>query len=304
MKRTTKVILIIASVLAASGLCVAIIGLCLGGGPRIVQWAMNGDLSFGPMDLMGWNFEMNVVDIDWEDEQTIYSGTVDKTKIQGAREVQNLDVEIGGSILQLEFSEDQEFYFSSSESAKYQCYIEDDILYLKSEGDFNIGRRDNEITLYVPKDWAYSQISIELGAGSIDIEDGLRAESVEIEVGAGKLTAESVEAERLFVEIGAGMVDLSGVQAQAAELEVGMGQLIFDGNITGDMLAECAMGSMEFAMDTEEETHNYELECAMGTLKVGSHSYSGMANEHYIDHGAASVYELSCSMGEIKMNFR
>ena len=101
------------------------------------------------------------------------------------------------------------------------------------------------------------------------------------------------------------MATLSDVQAKNAELEVGMGKLIFEGNVSGNMNAECSMGSMEFTMTSEEAAHDYEVECAMGTVTVGSHTYSGVGlDQQIVNHEAGSLYELICSMGEIKMQFR
>lgn len=302
MKGTTKVILIIAGILMAAGLCLTVIGGVMGGGRRVIQWTLNGDLSFGPIEFS--DFSVNVADIEWEEDQVIYSGSMDKTKLTGAETVQKLEIEVGGALVRIETSDNGEIYFASEQAVKYQCYVQGDTLFLKSEGEFRVGKDNNEIVLYVPRDVAYREISVELGAGSVEFGGKIEARSLHVEVGAGKLTVAAADVDDLQVEIGAGMAQLSGVQAQSADLEVGMGQMIFEGNVIGNMSAECAMGSMEFAIEGSEEAHNYDVSCAMGSIKVGSSSYSGMGNEQYINYGAEALYKLECSMGEIQMQFR
>ena len=298
----SKVVLIIAGILMSAGLCLTIIGGVMGGGRQVVQWTLNGDLSFGPFDL--GDLRINVADIEWAEDQEKYSGSVDKTKLSGAENIQNMEIEVGGALVRMEPSMDGEFYFGSERASKYQCYVRGETLYLKSEGEFRIGRGSSEIVLYVPQDVAYQDILIELGAGTVELEGTVQAKSLHVEVGAGEMNADTVDVDMLEIEVGAGAVQLDDVQAQSAELEVGMGQLIFEGNVVGNMSAECAMGSMEFVIENSEEAHNYDLSCSMGSIEVGGNSYSGMAKEQYINNGAKSVYELECSMGEILVKFR
>ena len=305
MKKSTKILCIIAGTLMAAGLCLAIIGNCMGGGPSVAQWIVNGDLSFGPFNVFGWKMNSDFANITWNEDYPVYSGTVEKTKLSVIQDVQKLDVQIGGARLHLVFSDDGEFGFESEEAVKYQCYAKDGVLYVRSEGNFSTGSNENEITLYVPHDRNYQNVKLEIGAGTVEIDGGLQAQILESEIGAGTFKAQSAEVEKLFLEIGAGMATLYNVQAENAELEVGMGKLIFEGNVSGNMTAECSMGSMEFTMTSEEEAHDYEVECAMGAVTVGSHSYSGVGmDQQIINQEAGSLYELICSMGEIKMQFR
>ena len=302
MKKSTKILCIIAGTLMTAGLCLAIIGKCMGGGPSVAQWIVNGDLSFGPLNVFGGS---DFANITWDKDYPVYSGTVEKTKLSVTQDVQKLDVQIGGARLHLVFSDDGEFGFESEEAVKYQCYAEGGVLYVRSEGNFSTGSNENEITLYVPYGRDYQNVKLEIGAGTVQIEGGLQAQVLEAEIGAGTFLIQSAEVEKLFVEIGAGMATLSDVQAKNAELEVGMGKLIFEGNVSGNMNAECSMGSMEFTMTSEEAAHDYEVECAMGTVTVGSHTYSGVGlDQQIVNHEAGSLYELICSMGEIKMQFR
>lgn len=302
MKKSTKVLCVIAGTLMAVGLCLAIIGKCLGGGPSVVQWVLNGELSFGTLDILPWKEHAN---IDWNEAYPICSGTVEKTELRVTQDIQKIDIQIGGARLHLVFSDEEEVCFESEEAVKYQCYAEDNVLYVRSEGSFTVGKNENEIILYMPRDRNYQSVKLEIGAGTVEIEGGLQARVLEAEIGAGTFLARSAEVERLCVEIGAGMATLSDMQAKAAELEVGMGQLIFEGDVSGNMTAECSMGSMEFTMDSEENAHDYEVDCAMGSVTLGSHSYSGIGlDKQIVNHEAGSLYELSCSMGEIKMKFR
>ncbi len=299
MKRVTKIWFTAACSMLVLGFVFALIGKELGGSKWVEQWIYNGDLSFGPLDFLSMDVEFD--DVEFDSDRESYSGDVAVSAIADTEDITDLLVAVGGAELKLKVSEDNTFYFSSDNAPRYQCYVQGNTLYLKSRRADWI--KESEIVLYIPENWEFKDISMEIGGGVISA-DALRADHIQVEVGAGTIRIDALEAEELSVEIGAGEVDLFNVKVQDGELDVGMGQLLLEGSVSGNLDAECAMGSMKFTMYEKEEDHNYELECAMGSLHIGGNSYEGLATERYIDNHADFVYKLNCSTGKITMTFQ
>ena len=303
MKGSTKIWLIVAAIMIGSGLVIALIGKSMGGDRQVAQWALNGDLSLGPFHISGLGVNVHFSDEDWDSSYEVYKGTVGQTAVADASNIRRLEVEIGGAAVEMRISKDDHFYFESTDAPKYQCYVHGDTLYLKAGAANWSLRAGDKICLYIPEGWKFTDTSIALGGGTISMDE-LCAEHMEMEVGAGKVNVKSLTVEDIQVEIGAGSVKLAEVTAQQADLEVGMGELTLDGNVTGDLTAECSMGSMEFVITGAESEHNYEVECSLGSVRIGGDSYDGVATERYIDNHANSLYDLSCSVGDIKVTFR
>jgi len=56
-------------------------------------------------------------------------------------------------------------------------------------------------------------------------------------------------------------------------------------------------------LNSREQDHNYEMECAAGNLQAGSHSISGLAGDKSVNNGSDSTYTLECAMGNMKVTF-
>ncbi|MCM1536935.1 MAG: DUF4097 domain-containing protein [bacterium] len=339
MKRSTKIWLTVAGSLAAAGLLLFTIGMCMGGNNQVRDWIENGELSWG----FGGFFWGNGSSVKFNDRYPVYEGTESRARIEGAGQVDTLRFEISGGQVELRESGDDGYYFSSEDAEKYQCYAENGVLELRVKGRFmavNQRVEDHVITLWLPKDADYRKIDLELGGGVLEIgtlsgqeilidagggritADKLAGSQVALELGAGEITLQGVEADRfaidlgagevtaaalsareLDVDIGAGQVSIAGGAVQNADFSVGMGKIGYSGAITGDLDAECSMGEIDLELTGNKEDHNYEVECSMGDIEIDGSSVSGMAASRKMDFGAVSDFDLECSMGSIRVNF-
>lgn len=301
MKKSTKIWCIVAGSMIAVGLCLGIIGGIMGGSSAVARWFANGELTIGPF---GFRSGAGLSEIEFNENYPIESGSVAKTELEIIQEIGKIEIQVGGVRLNIKQSEDNTYSYESINAGQYQCYAEGDTLVLRSSDDFGVNADKREITLYIPYEENYDHVGIEIGGGVIETDGILQANETQIDIGAGTLEMQGVSGSLLQVDIGAGTAQMSNVQIENADLEVGMGQLIMQGDIRRSLQADCAMGSMQFQMESAQESHNYEVDCAMGNIRIGSHSYAGMGMEQTINNQADSDYSLSCSMGEIKMQFR
>lgn len=309
MKKFVKISAITALVLVILGVILLSIG-AVGGGIQGVNFLANsGALSFGPedIDIVDWVHTWDVEydldeDIMFDSGYTLFTGGSTEFTADSA-EVHRLFVELGGSQIQFLTSEDDTWRVEAEGIGKFQVFVQDNTLKVMGvKKGVNISFC--EVKIYVPEGTMLSEAELNVGAGEMDIEY-LAAGEMDLSVGAGSVTAEYLKTADLSVDIGAGEMVIEDGEVGDLEVAVGAGRFEMEGTIAGDVDGDVAMGSMDLTVyGSEESDHNYEVDCAAGSMIVGSRSYSGLGTEMSIDNGAATTYELECAMGELNVRFR
>lgn len=168
----------------------------------------------------------------------------------------------------------------------------------------NLGNdsKRNKVRIAVPKGTVFDEISMDLGAGEM-VCDTLNCDKIYVDLGAGKMTVDEVESRKASFYIGAGEITVDRGTAKEMDIDVGMGSFAFHGEVSDELEASCGMGNIQMWLDGKEEDHNYAVECGMGRVIVGQHSYTGVSTEQKIDNNAQSDYDLECGMGNIEIVF-
>ena len=139
--------------------------------------------------LEGWESNVNY-DIDesmiFADGFEVFSGDVNKT-FAGAGLLE-LNIEVGGCKFRMEESPDSDFHVEAENTKKFQGYVSGDTLFIK--GTMKTGS-NSEIVLQVPAGFTFDRINMELGAGAMELGE-MFAKELNLEVGAGQITAESL----------------------------------------------------------------------------------------------------------------
>lgn len=308
MKKFVKVTAITALVLVILGVILVSVG-AIGGGVQGINFiAQNGGLHIGPehfkigdwMDT--WEAEYNLDDATMfhEGHETFVGGSTEFTA--DGSEVEKLYVEMGGSHVQFLKSAEDTWRVEADGIGKFQVFVQDGTLYVMGvKKGVNISF--SEVKIYVPENAVLYNAELNIGAGEMELEY-LTADEIKMSVGAGNVKAGNLTASALTVDIGAGEMVIRDSKTEDLEVSVGAGSFEMEGMISGNVNGEVAMGSMELTVyGSRENDHNYELDCAAGSMTVGSRSYSGLGTEMSIDNGAATTYELDCAMGELNVRF-
>lgn len=221
--------------------------------------------------------------------------------------VKKLHMEVGAGefYIKEKDTDDQTIDISISGLGKSNYYVKNDTLYIEGfKGNHVIsGHSCNEIVVELPKGVKMDQIELEIGAGVLKVEN-LLAKSADIEIGAGEVIIEGAEIQDYFTaEIGAGRLETRNMKAENVELELSLGECLYQGEIGNNLDAECAMGSMELQLKGNYEDYNYKIECSAGTIDMDGYSFGALAAEKKIDNGAKGTFDISCSMGEIRIGF-
>lgn len=319
MKKFMKGCAITALILFVSGLVLAMVAGTVRGRTTIENVVKNvtgGRVSIhlNPFDwgifvddsnILGW---IDDVDFDVEENMnfdrthTILKGNVERYSL--GSDIRELDFELGACSFTTQLSPDNNFYLEASYAGKLQGYVENGTLYIRSTATV---KRWNELNgcrviLYVPADAYFDKAEVEVGAGRLEF-DQLQAKEVSLEVGAGQISLNELQSESLEVNVGLGQITLEEMTVGRLNAEIGMGEFVAAGALNGDADVECSMGNVSLTLEGNQKDFNFELSKAMGNVTVGRSSSSGFASEQYLDNQAGKTIDVECSMGNVTIKF-
>lgn len=250
--------------------------------------------------------------------------------------LRGLDLEIGACTMYIEESENDSVSLGITGECEdhYRYRIKDGNTLLLVHKDMSYDelgsiwnrshpRGNTKIYLYLPKDAALDEISIDFGAGileagylrarAIEINagagdcrfEGLEAsESIDIAMGAGKVTTNQLIARETEMDIAAGELRVSGMDiSQKAQVAVSMGNAVISGAFSGEMGIECSMGNLDITLIGAETDYNYELDCGMGEVKIGSEYCGGWDDDDEINNGSHNTLDITSAMGNVNVMF-
>lgn len=144
-----------------------------------------------------------------------------------------------------------------------RCYMDKETLKIKREQKHS-GGGDIKIEVLVPQGYQFDKVSVDLGAAECHLTQ--------------------IHTDKLDIDTGVGAVTFAGTVTGKIELETGVGDVVLD--LTG-----------------KEQDYNYKIECGVGTIQVGSTSYSALSHDTVLNNNAPYNMELECGVGTITVNF-
>ena len=260
------------------------------------------------------------VDFDWEDHidfagyeiddasmfsesYAVWKGDVERQMVvQGS--VGELNLEIGGSMIEIKDSPDGNIYIEGESVGKMQAYVEGDVLYIKSVRPANLADeiKNSSIILYLPEECSLRRLDLSLGAGQLKLKNRV-VEDMEVSVGAGQLLLTDVTLKTLEVSLGAGELRAQDVTVLSLDASIDMGNMDFTGAINESAEISCSMGNVNMDLEGNQEDFNFQLNCVAGNMEIDGERFSGAAMDRYIDNGAAKYMEINCSMGNVDIKF-
>lgn len=260
------------------------------------------------------------VDFDWEDHidfagyeiddasmfsesYAVWKGDVERQMVvQGS--VGELNLEIGGSMIEIKDSPDGNIYIEGESVGKMQAYVEGDVLYIKSVRPANLADeiKNSSIILYLPEECSLRRLDLSLGAGQLKLKNRV-VEDMEVSVGAGQLLLTDVTLNTLEVSLGAGELRARDVTVLSLDASIDMGNMDFIGAINESAEISCSMGNVNMDLEGNQEDFNFQLNCVAGNMEIDGERFSGAAMDRYIDNGAAKYMEINCSMGNVDIKF-
>ena len=305
MKKFTKGMLIAAGIFAAAG-----IGLTAAGG--VMGASMSELTGVNSLKRILWMTEWDDDhdDYDDNDEDDDYEDHVEHDGMEHSAEMGQKNME--SAAVGNESATDGTVYQLKYQPTKLDIELKYDELILEEGDSFCVRVYDDSgknVTVKESSDTLKVRSTKKLSKNRkvcISYPEDVKLQELEIEMGAGTVYLNrDIETEKLSVEMGAGEFESKNpVTAREADLEIGTGSMTFADLSARKTDGECGLGELDLTLTGTQEDYNYDLECGVGNLDVGSDSYSGLGREKTISNkGADRKLDLECGMGNISVDF-
>lgn len=266
MKFFAKIIGSIAAILICLGLVVAVVGLVMGATLDNFHWG----------SLSGRAFSGN-----W-DTQSISESYTDVTA---------LDFDLG--MAQVTFVEGDTF---SIEASGLPLKITSQV----NRGVWKVESREFRSFKWFQPRWGNHSPTI-----TITLPEGFVADSLRLEMGMGRLDAQSLRSRgRASLEVGMGQILIDRLEAPKVALTCGMGSIAIDRVQTQEGDIDCGMGRVALAILGEEKDYGYTVDVGMGDVDLGSQSYSGLGQKTRQNQDAPNQLTIECGMGKVEISFQ
>lgn len=297
MKKFYKITLIAAIICIVFGFGMVAAGAAQGGMQLFLNMIDNNEFSISAGNIHSL-YVLN--DEEYEDRDYFFP----------AEEIDKLELDIGASILEIKYEDAEQYQVQVRQSKRGYIYCEEggSVLSIESgieTSGINIGKeKANKITLTIPKDAELREIELTLGAGTCT-GDKLWADVISVEVGAGNLDIDELKAKKIMeLSVGAGNIEVDKIEAGQLELECEAGRCYVKKVATKDDIdLSCDAGYVYMELQAAEESYNYDLSCSMGSLKVAGQQHSGIDFSKETDHGADRELTAECNVGAIEIEF-
>lgn len=287
MKKSSKVMLLIAAVVGVAGIGMSIGGVAMGAtiaGLNLSKYgfsdAIKKTTKYVSLD------DKDSWEQDWDEITQLGPVETDGDKeIFETAPTSELEFSLSGDELKFQSYDGDKLRIEVTGSKKDKVRIgtEDDSLILETTGR----SQNREITVSYPKNVRFKETSIDVAAGTVTMCDEFRTDDLDVSVAAGEFTnaGKISVANDTSITVGTGNVELSELDIYNLEVDCGIG------NVDLDILGK-------------EADYNYEISCSAGNVDIGGSSYSGVGhNKNITNPNARRDMNLDCGVGNITVNF-
>lgn len=157
------------------------------------------------------------------------------TKTFGAKDIEQLELNISGYDLQWLEADGDEFQIKAQDVEVFEASVKGDALKVdasRKKTVFSPGQSGGKITIYAPEDFSFTKLSMDLGAGKYEFTD-LDADKADVKIGTGQLKLSELSSENATVEVGAGSMKCREMDADKLQCTIGAGSGKIE-DISGD----------------------------------------------------------------------
>lgn len=181
---------------------------------------------------------------------------------------------------------------------KNGCLILKDLTTIKLSGSNTY--QDAVLTIYVPAGTVFDSINLETGAGRVSAGE-LLAETVDIELGAGDAWIDTLVASKSAdLEGGAGRITISDGALHNLDLDMGVGQLNLTAALSGECQMELGVGESNITLLGSRADYALDIEKGIGEVRVDGKPVSDFGSS---GNGTAEV-EIHGGIGAIHVEFK
>ena len=202
-----------------------------------------------------------------------------------AEDFKSLDVEFGAGVLDIHYDDVEDIQIYHENIKQFNAEVKNGVLKINTGHEVYIDDADDrQLVIILPRDMQLEEVDLEVAAALAHI-DGILARDVSITIGAGQANVSNITADAIELEVGAGAAIVSKLDAKEIE-------------------AKCGLGQIDLELTGAQTDYKSDVECGMGEVVVGNHSYGGVGTQHHgANHEANKHIDVECGMGEVTVKF-
>lgn len=209
--------------------------------------------------------------------------------------VENLEIDLSGARLEIkegsEFSVESDHKYLKVAAADGTLSIKEERPVMHSEG--------TRVILTVPRDFAFEQVTISAGAGTVRA-DTLLSEKLSLDLGAGETDIGQLTATvKAAVNSGAGELKIGGGELANLDLDIGVGEAELKSRLTGSCSIDYGVGELELTLAGTQEDYCITLDKGVGTATLDGVNMTGGA----VYGDGETFIGIDGGIGEIRVGF-
>lgn len=166
----------------------------------------------------------------------------------------------------------------------------------KSHGFFGWGGT-GDLVIYVREDTTFDSVEIEIGAGTLDVER-LEARDLKLNLGAGKTAIDELFAtRRAEIDGGAGVVEIRGGELHDLDLDLGAGKAELRARVVGNGRVTTGVGKTELTLIGREGDYRLRIDKGIGSVTLDGRSLS---DGESVGNGTTLI-EIDSGVGAVEM---
>lgn len=211
--------------------------------------------------------------------------------------VKNLEIDLSGARLEFRIGD----RFSVESDHKYlKVESVDDVLSVKEDHPaFGFYSEGAQVILTVPRDFFFERVAISAGAGTVKA-DTLLAEKLSLDLGAGEVDiGELTATARASINSGAGELRIGGGEMANLDFDIGTGEASLKSRLTGDCSIDYGVGELELTLLGTREDYGITLDKGVGKATLDGVK---MTDDAVYGDGE-NIIGIDGGVGELKIVF-
>lgn len=145
-------------------------------------------------------------------------------------------------------------------------------VYITERKHTSYSNKNNDLVIHVPDSMLFEIVSIETGAGKIDVSS-LCANKLYLNLGAGKVTINNLNVyDEANIEGGVGKFEVMNGTINNLDLNLGVGETKLNVKLLGETDIEAGVGSVNLDLIGNSEDYRITVEKGIGSINIDGNS--------------------------------
>lgn len=159
------------------------------------------------------------------------------------------------------------------------------------------------VILTVPKDYFFTEVSISMGAGHLDIKQ-LNTNVLDLELGAGDVDISNLTAiTSVDIDGGAGDLSITDSEITDLDLDMGVGALTLSADLIGNNQIDLGIGDSDIKLKGTADDYRFDISKGVGEITFDGEQYKSDSSDVTMHHDDISNLEINCGVGKVNIDF-